>query len=87
MSAGVGGRRNGGRGSAYGGAGRAPEGGGPTSEALLVDPGYVRLVRWVFTARLVCLALATPARPDRRHLRTGGHPLLPADDFQLGVQP
>ena len=33
----------------------------PTSEALLVDPGYVRLVRWVFTARLVCLALATPA--------------------------
>ena len=32
-----------------------------TSEALLVDPGYVRLVRWVFTARLVCLALATPA--------------------------
>jgi signal transduction histidine kinase len=33
----------------------------PTSEALLTDPGYVRLVRWVFTARLVCLALATPA--------------------------
>jgi signal transduction histidine kinase len=33
----------------------------PPSVALLVDPGYVRLVRWVFTARLVCLALATPA--------------------------
>jgi signal transduction histidine kinase len=33
----------------------------PTSEALLVDNTYVRLVRWVFTARLVCLALATPA--------------------------
>ena len=32
-----------------------------TSEALLVDNTYVRLVRWVFTARLVCLALATPA--------------------------
>jgi signal transduction histidine kinase len=32
-----------------------------TSEALLIDPGYVQLVRWVFTARLVCLALATPA--------------------------
>ena len=36
-----------------------PKAVGPTSEALLVDPGYVRLVRWVFTARLVCLALAT----------------------------
>ena len=33
----------------------------PTTEALLVDNTYVRLVRWVFTARLVCLALATPA--------------------------
>ena len=33
----------------------------PTAEALLVDNTYVRLVRWVFTARLVCLALATPA--------------------------
>jgi signal transduction histidine kinase len=32
-----------------------------TAEALLVDNTYVRLVRWVFTARLVCLALATPA--------------------------
>ena len=36
----------------------------PTSEALLVDNTYVRLVRWVFTARLVCLALATPAALD-----------------------
>jgi signal transduction histidine kinase len=34
---------------------------GPTSEVLLADTGYVRLVRWVFTARLVCLALAAPA--------------------------
>jgi signal transduction histidine kinase len=25
-----------------------------------VDPGYVRLIQWVFTARLVCLALASP---------------------------
>ena len=33
----------------------------PTAAALLVDNTYVRLVRWVFTARLVCLALATPA--------------------------
>jgi signal transduction histidine kinase len=32
-----------------------------TGEALLADRGYVRLVRWVFTARLVCLALAAPA--------------------------
>jgi signal transduction histidine kinase len=32
-----------------------------TAEALLADNTYVRLVRWVFTARLVCLALATPA--------------------------
>lgn len=30
-------------------------------ESLLDDRGYVRLVRWVFTARLVCLALAAPA--------------------------
>ena len=33
----------------------------PASTALLADTGYVRLVRWVFTARLVCLALAAPA--------------------------
>ncbi len=33
----------------------------PTAEALLVDNSYVRLIRWVFTARLVCLALAAPA--------------------------
>lgn len=32
-----------------------------TSEPLLGDLGFVRLVRWVFTARLVCLALAAPA--------------------------
>jgi signal transduction histidine kinase len=32
-----------------------------TAEVLLADNTYVRLVRWVFTARLVCLALATPA--------------------------
>ena len=31
------------------------------TEALLVDNGYVHLIRWVFTARLVCLALAAPA--------------------------
>lgn len=31
------------------------------AEALVADPGYVRLVRWVFTARLVCLLLAAPA--------------------------
>jgi signal transduction histidine kinase len=30
------------------------------AEALLDDPGYLRLVRWVFHARLVCLLLATP---------------------------
>lgn len=30
-------------------------------EQLLANLGYVRLVRWVFTARLVCLALAAPA--------------------------
>lgn len=29
--------------------------------ALLDDPGYLRLVRWVFHARLLCLLLATPA--------------------------
>ena len=33
----------------------------PATKALLADTGYVRLVRWVFTARLVCLALAAPA--------------------------
>lgn len=44
------------------GAPRTPQvAASPTSEPLLVDVGYVRLVRWVFTARLVCLALATPA--------------------------
>ncbi|WP_375426532.1 sensor histidine kinase [uncultured Friedmanniella sp.] len=32
-----------------------------SSEPLLADRGYVQLVRWVFTARLVCLALAAPA--------------------------
>lgn len=32
-----------------------------TSEPLLADLGFVRLVRWVFTSRLVCLALAAPA--------------------------
>jgi signal transduction histidine kinase len=42
----------------------AAAGPNPTSEALLVDNTYVRLVRWVFTARLVCLALATPAALD-----------------------
>lgn len=31
------------------------------AEHLLADPAYVRLVRWVFTARLVCLALAAPS--------------------------
>ncbi len=31
------------------------------TERLLTDPGYVRLIRWVFTARLICLALAAPA--------------------------
>jgi signal transduction histidine kinase len=31
------------------------------TEWLLTDPGYVRLIRWVFTARLVCLAVAAPA--------------------------
>jgi signal transduction histidine kinase len=36
-------------------------GGDESSERLLVDPRYVRLIRWVFTARLVCLALAAPA--------------------------
>ena len=29
--------------------------------SLLADRQFVRLVRWVFTARLVCLALAAPA--------------------------
>ena len=33
----------------------------PWAEALLDDPGYLRLVRWVFHARLLCLLLATPA--------------------------
>lgn len=32
-----------------------------SSEPLLADRGYVQIVRWVFTARLVCLALAAPA--------------------------
>ncbi|HKO34471.1 MAG TPA: hypothetical protein VJY85_12065, partial [Candidatus Limnocylindria bacterium] len=32
-----------------------------TGEGLLTDRGYVHLIRWVFTARLVCLALAAPA--------------------------
>lgn len=32
-----------------------------TSESLLADLAFVRLVRWVFTSRLVCLALAAPA--------------------------
>jgi signal transduction histidine kinase len=31
------------------------------TESLLDDLQFVRLVRWVFTARLVCLALAAPA--------------------------
>jgi len=31
------------------------------ADALLDDPGYLRLVRWVFHARLLCLLLATPA--------------------------
>jgi signal transduction histidine kinase len=31
------------------------------TESLLADPGFVRLIRWVFTARLLCLALAAPA--------------------------
>ena len=31
------------------------------SEPLLTEPGFVALVRWVFAARLGCLALATPA--------------------------
>lgn len=30
------------------------------SDVLLADGGFIRLVRWVFTARLVCLALAAP---------------------------
>ena len=33
----------------------------PWAGALLDDPGYLRLVRWVFHARLLCLLLATPA--------------------------
>lgn len=31
------------------------------ADALLDDRGYLRLVRWVFHARLLCLLLATPA--------------------------
>lgn len=31
------------------------------ADAVLDDPGYLRLVRWVFHARLLCLLLATPA--------------------------
>ena len=33
----------------------------PANEALLADLQFVRLVRWGFTARLICLALAAPA--------------------------
>jgi signal transduction histidine kinase len=41
---------------------RSPTSGAdPSSAALLNDPGYLRLVRWVFHARLFCLLLATPA--------------------------
>lgn len=33
----------------------------PSTESLLDDSQFVALIRWVFTARLVCLALAAPA--------------------------
>jgi len=39
-------------------------------EALLADNRYVHLVQWVFTARLVCLALAAPAALSTQHAST-----------------
>jgi signal transduction histidine kinase len=39
----------------------APAAASGWADAVLDDPGYLRLVRWVFHARLLCLLLATPA--------------------------
>jgi signal transduction histidine kinase len=41
------------------------------SEPLLTEPGFVALVRWVFAARLGCLALATPAVVADRAVTAG----------------